>query len=789
MKSNGLRAGVAVGALLASVAAAPAWAEEAPATAPVQPEATQPAEGEIVVNGFRKAYEDALRMKREAIQVTDGISADGLGRFPDLNVGEAIQRLPGIQINREADSRNATISLRGLPGTFARTTLNGVGFADPVLNGSTPLGAFNSDIFSAITIVKSPDASNLAGGLSGNIDLQIAPALERKDGGWIKGSYEYDDLGGLGTPKFTAGYNRHITENFAVFGVISYNKETFRRDSIAVNTWNTRLSPAQVGNQAVGPVGANPTYDALTAPYPGGVWYPGQMRQFVKYNKGDLVTGTAGFGWQASDALKFGATGFYTKRNLSQARTDILYVDAGAGNIATSDPKALTGTSAVAHFTKLGTPFVANTTVGPRAYINQFSAENINTFDSVRSEPALQQSWAITPNAEFKNDNWRVALEGTISRAKVYANQIELDIVQNPYYNLGKGLNGITTSVFTGGTDLANADIKLNTPNSTHILDGGYPIAPTANAPTQAGAPMPGQPATVAGNRFGLTGTNGMARTDLDAVQFDVERTIRDSFLSGIAVGLRYEANKFTSTGSRNTALDANGSKITPDMSKPIPYASDFFGGAAPGYTQSWRTLNVDQVLGAVTPVNLNSLPGQFIIAPNSGVFLTPYGLVNNYWDANYVSNNFSNQNDIFSAYGMAKFDHELFGIRVRGNAGLRFEHLATTIVALDCKGCSSAQSVIVGPLKHTMTANTYKNDHNYFLPSFMFAADLTNKLVLRGAYYKTYVRPQPRDNIPISSVTVPETLTPPVDPSYGVSIGATSLKPYTADSFDISVE
>ena len=95
----------------------------------------------VVVTGFRKSYADAVKTKRDTLEISDSISSDGLGRFPDLNVGEAIQRIPGIQINREADSRNATINLRGLPGTFARTTLNGVAFADPILNGSTPLGA------------------------------------------------------------------------------------------------------------------------------------------------------------------------------------------------------------------------------------------------------------------------------------------------------------------------------------------------------------------------------------------------------------------------------------------------------------------------------------------------------------------------------------------------------------------------------------------------------------------------------------------------------------------------
>eukprot|EP01042_Synura_sphagnicola_P017204 gene17204-21739_t len=131
----------------------------------------------VVVTGFKRSYADAVKAKRNSIEITDGISSDALGRFPDLNVGEALQRVPGVQINREAEGRNATINLRGMPGEYARLTMNGVAFAEPILSDATPLGAFNSDIFSAVMVEKSPMANAQTGGLSGNIDLQIAPAL------------------------------------------------------------------------------------------------------------------------------------------------------------------------------------------------------------------------------------------------------------------------------------------------------------------------------------------------------------------------------------------------------------------------------------------------------------------------------------------------------------------------------------------------------------------------------------------------------------------------------------
>jgi TonB-dependent receptor len=642
-------------ALLASCAAfALASAAQARQAAPVQTDA--PAEDAVVdtvvVTGFRAAYANAIATKRDTLQISDGISSDGLGRFPDLNVGEAIQRVPGIQINREADSRNATISLRGLPGTFARTTLNGGAFADPILNGSTPLGAFNSDIFTSINVIKSPMASDLAGGLSGNIDLRIAPALQRKDGGFAKLSYEYNDLGNLGSPLASMGYNAHLSDDFAVFGVVAWKDEKFRRDSITVNSWANRLGSIQVGNQAV--PGQNPVYDALIAANPGGVYYPSQTRQLVKFNRGTTLSGATGFEWRINENWKFGANAFLTKRKLDEATNNLLYIDAGGGNGTNT---ALTATSAVAHITDIGAPYIVQTPNGPRAYINKFSAENINTFDSIRSEPAQNQTWAINPTLEFSNDEWRATANLTVSRAKAQSNQIEFDIVQNPYRNLGAGgLNGITTSVSLGGADLSDYSAILNTPHATHMATTPYNIPAAANAATQAGAQMPGQSATTPADRFGVTGTNGLAKNDLDSFQLDLERKFEDGrFLTGLQFGGRAERLKFTSSGSRNTSLGAQTQNLTPAMAGQLGYATDFFGGKASGATSNWMGVDVNQILAAITPVNTdprtvanpNGLPDQFKFgAP--GVFLTPYGFVNNYWDGNYWNNNFSNQNEVY---------------------------------------------------------------------------------------------------------------------------------------------
>lgn len=746
----------------------------------------------VVVTGFRQAYANAIATKRETLEISDGISSDGLGRFPDLNVGEAIQRIPGVQINREADSRNATISLRGLPGTFARTTLNGGAFADPILNGSTPLGAFNSDIFTAINVIKSPLAQDLAGGLSGNVDLRINPALSRKDGGFAKLSYEYNELGGLGSPLASMGYNKHLTDDFAVFGVVAWKDEKFRRDSITVNSWANKLGAIQVGNQAA--AGSNPVYDALIAQNPGGVYYPSQTRQLVKFNRGTTLSAATGFEWKINDEWKFGANAFITKRKLDEGTNNLLYIDAGPGQGTNT---GLAATSAVAKITDIGTPYIVKTPNGNRAYINKFSAANINTFDSVRSEPALNQTWAINPTLEFKNDDWKATANLTVSRAKALANQIELDVVQNPYRNLGSaGLNGITTTVDLGGSDLANYHATLVTPHPTHLPTGGFGIPATPTAPTQAGAVMPGQAATVAGDKFGITGTNGQVDNRLDAFQVDFDRTLDVSILTNLLFGGRAEHNKFISTGSRNTALGAQTQNITPDMASQLSYAKDFFGNKADGATSNWMNVNVDQILKAITPVNTNlrttlnpnGLPDQFALG-SPGVFLTPYGVVNNYTDGNYWNNNFSNQDNVFSTYVTAKFKTDLFSIPVRGSVGTRYEYTKNEIVALNCKNCASALSTAAGAINHSLTTTTTKKHYDYWLPSAIVVADLREDLVFRAAAYRTYVRAQPRDNVPTTFVQVPVDVNPPTDPVYTVTLGATDIKPYTSDSYDASLE
>ncbi|HEV7607953.1 MAG TPA: TonB-dependent receptor [Steroidobacteraceae bacterium] len=669
---------------------------------------------EVVVTGFRQSYANAVKAKREAVGVTDSISSEGLGRFPDLNVGEALQRLPGIQINREAESRNATINLRGLPGTYARVTLNGLNFADPILDDSTPLGAFNSDVFSGIAIVKSPSAADQPGGISGNIDLQIQGALARTDGFSVKLAGEHDDLGSYTTPALTVGGARHFMgDKLAAFATVAYKQEEFRRDSIFFNQY-TLLNTT-----------TTPNYAARFGTVPGGVLFPSDVRQAVKYNKGDLLTAVTGAELEVNDQLKFGLDAFLTRRQMHDAATDILDVDMRNGATVV-DPT--------------GSVFAAS----GANYINAYNFSNTQVFASFRSEPFEQKTWGTNLRGEWSNDDWRFEGVATMSRANNHLDQSQLDIRRQAQ----AAGNGTTGSFFSGGGDVGDYQFTLG-PDPA-VIDTSGPWAYSGAGPSMTNP---------AGNVFIVAGSEGNAHNDLDGVQFELERKLESGWLSSIEVGARFEKTSFTSRGRRSSAAGLQRQNIDPQFIKESDFAGSFFGGEAGDYLSNWQTVNYDYAVSRLQPVTL--APGQIA---------TANGWVNDSTNGSFLSFNFTNDNDIGSAYAMAKFDKDLGGRSLRANVGLRYEDTSNTIRSLDR---NAAQQFVT---------NTYQSDYDNVLPSAIVAYDLTEKLVIRGAAYRTFVRPQPRQ-------VSPATLVSPTANGFSVTFGNLNLHPYDADSYDLSLE
>src|SRR5712672_4245663 len=93
---------------------------------------------EVVVTGFRASLQTAIESKREAASISDTISAEDIGKFPELNLAESLQRITGVQITRN-NGEGQFVSIRGLPPNFALVNLNVRGFPRPPRRG--PMGS------------------------------------------------------------------------------------------------------------------------------------------------------------------------------------------------------------------------------------------------------------------------------------------------------------------------------------------------------------------------------------------------------------------------------------------------------------------------------------------------------------------------------------------------------------------------------------------------------------------------------------------------------------------------
>jgi iron complex outermembrane recepter protein len=176
----------------------------------------------VVVTGYRASLEKAMDLKRSALDASDSILAEDIGKFPDMNVSEALQRIPGVAINREA-GEGREITVRGLGAQFTRVRVNGIEAVATVgsqdVSSSNPGGGaggtnrgrafdfnvFASELFSALTVHKSNSASIEEGSLGATVDLRTARPFDH-EGLVITGSAQaqYQSMAGSVTPRVAA---------------------------------------------------------------------------------------------------------------------------------------------------------------------------------------------------------------------------------------------------------------------------------------------------------------------------------------------------------------------------------------------------------------------------------------------------------------------------------------------------------------------------------------------------------------------------------------------------------
>jgi len=138
-----------------------------------------PAAGRVVVTGIRGSIENSTAIKKDSDQIVEAITAEDIGKLPDVSIAESISRLPGLTAQRVA-GRAQVISLRGLAPDFAVTLLNGREQTSTSNDRSAEFDQYPSELIGGVTVYKTPDASMTSAGLSGTIDLRTVRPLDRR---------------------------------------------------------------------------------------------------------------------------------------------------------------------------------------------------------------------------------------------------------------------------------------------------------------------------------------------------------------------------------------------------------------------------------------------------------------------------------------------------------------------------------------------------------------------------------------------------------------------------------
>jgi TonB-dependent receptor len=322
-------------------------------SAPAGGETSKDSLQEVVVTGFRASLQNALEAKRNSDLPIESVAAEDLGKMPDQNVAESLQRLPGVQIDR-SQGQGTAVLIDGLRQNL--TTLNGDIFltgkefyvsGEGSGNGAgsnaqyQSLEGIPSEEIGGIDVIKNPSAAMTEGGLGGTINLKTRDPLAQPDGFTVGGNFResYGQGSGQWTPVGAVVGSYKLNDRLAFTGSVSYDDEkTHTKEFEAANRSQWLISGSATGPY-VGPL----TAAGITA-LPGGQLYTEpQLAYFSDINDRRKILGaTFGATFQVTDAIRSSVRWFHSReQDTTETYSDKAWFN-GGGATPQTPPKPQT---------------------------------------------------------------------------------------------------------------------------------------------------------------------------------------------------------------------------------------------------------------------------------------------------------------------------------------------------------------------------------------------------------------------------------------------------------------
>jgi len=696
--------------------------------------------GELVVTGFRAALAGALSKKKEESGVVDVIKAEDIGKFPDSNLAESLQRIPGIAIIREG-GEGRSISVRGLNPDFTRVRINGMealaswGNQDgPSRSRGFDFNIFASELFSEIMVRKTSSADVDEGSLGATVDLRAARPFDFKSKNgpvaMVSSKAVYNDGSGSTNPRtafLLSNLNEDKTFGFLFSGALS------KTNTLEAGFDTVRWSdPTMVSGSS-----SLPGF-AVTAPY-AATGTTANTVNATDYSQNKYFPRIPRYGQFANKQDRTGLTASFQAKPTQDTTVtlDMMY--------SKLDGQRFENWLEALSFSRKGTAGIGGTSIVSAAYDakNNLVSGVFNGVD-IRTESRLDALSSTfkqpTLNLEhYFNDDLK--LSATYGRAtNEYRNPTQITTSLDAYNVQGYSID------FSGNNrrpiiGYGNLDVRGFGNNNCATVGAG---ATCGFGFTQTNTTT-GDPSLLRMRQMNVDNANDTAEVNL---AWDLQPG-KTKVLGGLSrKTFAYKSTEFR----RNTAATGADNEAIPSI--PGAEYTTMFSGygkgvGVPGATPTaWLVPNF-QALQTLWDFNGQVLSGMD--------------------NSNARANTSSVSEKDNGIYGMVDFKEKINGMTLRGNLGARY-------VTTDLSVTGYTKPSTTSPV----TEYTVTNSYNDTLPSMNLALSPTDDIVVRVGAAKVMARPGLTNMNPAGSYT---------STTNTLSSGNPFLKPYRAKSYDLGAE
>lgn len=698
----------------------------------------------IEVRGIRGSLGRAMDAKREAGGVVDSISAEDIGKFPDTNLAESLQRISGVSIDRSG-GEGQLITVRGFGPEFNTVLVNGRQIASENLSRAFSFDTIASELVRSLDVHKTSTATQQSGGIGATVNIKTARPFAIggfKVAGSVKGIY--DENSEESSPEFSGLISNTFNDDtFGVLLAVSHQERDTRLNQAVVSGWLENVGIP------------NPQTESGTE-YTGNIFSPRNYNHQVTTEKRTRTNANLVMQYAPSENLVI--TG------------DILYSDFDIETEATAMGHWFTASNVTGFGDAAGPTVDENGTV-----IDMYQEVGNATDFSMSKFDRLTETKSYGLNVDWDvNDNLSMQFDISHSNAERAANNgrgNQLSIVG--YANRIHWQHDDNILPYASGFDTANPNIYSG---QQEISNVAYLDPSDANYQAPDGVEHYLNPANTRSHVMIRRGWE--VEDDIDQLKWDgVWNEDGDSGLTAIKFGALYSSETKSLIRWDNEAgihTTFAGYPTSPDVTSFPQYVfdagSDFLGDVSGSerVPTSWLAHDAEALFDYLEQFQ----------HPATGNDVN--------FDAVRRNKSFEIEENTLSLYMEMDFEGELAGMPISAIAGARYESTDVNIDGTD----EPPLSISILDKTEMLTAFgaaesiTKDNDYEAILPNFSVKLEVNDDLIARFAASQSLTRPTLDSLSPVNVIT-----TTRQGGDLKSSSGNPALQPFSSDNLDLSLE